>query len=320
MVSEPSSIFLYHALRLAKNEDLRVVITGEANDELCCGHGEMVRIRDRYYKRWQPFMAKPAWMRSAMAGIAPLISPGHKEVLKRAAAGDEYFWNFEIAWMESEKSDILSTDAWEASRREGADGTVKECVRRLKNSDHGGRDYMNYIVYAMMQDYYFGNLMLGKLDLLSAHLGIEARCPYTEAEYAHFVFNIPAKFKAKDGLIKYFFKKAIEGVLPDEIIYRPKQGFRTPVVELFQGALGKWAQPVLLDGGLTRQGMLRRDSLHKLLAEHRAGTRDYSNRLWTAMALNLWHDRWISSRPKPLDPPSSVKVEYATEGASLQTR
>ena len=60
-----------------------------------------------------------------------------------------------------------------------------------------------------------------------------ARTP--SRRYAHFVYNIPAKFKQKDGVVKYFFKKAIDGILPDSIIYRPKQGFRTPVIELFKG-------------------------------------------------------------------------------------
>ena len=56
-------------------------------------------------------------------------------------------------------------------------------------------------------------------------------------------------------MVKYFFKKAIDGILPDSIIYRPKQGFRTPVVELFRGPLGDWGRAALLDGGLTRTGL-----------------------------------------------------------------
>src|SRR5206468_439784 len=121
---------------------------------------------------------------------------------------------------------------------------VAECRQRFDRSPHRTRDYLYYIIYSMMQDFYFTNLMLGKLDLLASSLALEPRCPYTEPEYAHFVYNIPARFKTKDGLVKYFFKKAIEGLLPNEIIYRPKQGFRTPVIELFQGALGDWAQPI----------------------------------------------------------------------------
>jgi asparagine synthase (glutamine-hydrolysing) len=159
---------------------------------------------------------------------------------------------------------------------------------------------LNHIIYRMMQDYYFGNLMLGKLDLLSSQLGLEPRCPYTESKYAHFVYNIPAKFKQKDGTVKYFFKKAIDGILPDSIIYRPKQGFRTPVVELFRGPLGDWGKAALLDGGLTRTGFLRRDTLARLYEEHRTGgdAVDHSNRLWTVLMLNLWHRRWIES-PRP---------------------
>jgi asparagine synthase (glutamine-hydrolysing) len=147
--------------------------------------------------------------------------------------------------------------------------------------------------------------MLGKLDLLSAHLGLESRCPFTEPAYAHFVYNIPAKFKQKDGMVKYFFKKAIEGILPDSIIYRPKQGFRTPVVEMFRGRLGEWSKPYLLDDGLTKTGFLRRDQISGLLDSHRAGTGDYSNRLWTVMVLNLWHKRWIQGgRPTAASSPS----------------
>ena len=72
-------------------------------------------------------------------------------------------------------------------------------VERVRASDHGQRDYLNHMIYRMMQDYYFGNLMLGKLDLLAGRLGLDARCPYTEQDYAHFVYNIPAKFKQKTG-------------------------------------------------------------------------------------------------------------------------
>jgi len=289
LVSEPSSVFLYHALRMARDRGLRVVITGEANDELCCGHGEMINIRDGYYQRWLPHMRRPRWMRSAMAALVPLFSPKRKDVLARAAAGEEYFWSYETAWMDSNKDDILTPDV----HSERASRIVSECRQRFDASDHTGSDYLFYIIYAMMQDFYFPNLMLAKLELLASSLGLEPRCPYAEPEYAHFVFNIPARLKTKDGLVKYFFKKAIEGVLPDEIIYRPKQGFRTPVVELFQGQLGKWAEPILLETGLTREGLLRRNHIDDLLRKHRRGEADYANRLWTVMVLNLWHERWV---------------------------
>jgi asparagine synthase (glutamine-hydrolysing) len=278
---------------LAAEEGLRVVITGEANDELCCGHGGMVDVREGYYRRWLPYLRTPRWARRALAGLAPAISPARRDILERAARGDEYFWSYETAWMDSDKAAVLAPDVYTAAPRASRVATAFR--RRFDASAHAGRDYLAYVIYAMMQDFYFSNLMLGKLDLLASPLGIEPRCPYTSPAYAHFVFNIPASLKARDGLVKYFFKKAIAGVLDDDVIYRPKQGFRTPVVELFRGALGTWAQPILLDSGLTGQGLLRRDHLAETLRRHRAGERDYSNRLWAAMTLNLWYERWIGS-------------------------
>ncbi|MDB4957934.1 MAG: Asparagine synthetase [Myxococcales bacterium] len=296
MVSEPSSVFLHHALRLVKEQGITVVVTGEANDEISCGHGEMIRLRDKYYKRWARYMKLPHVVRRAAAWASPFVAPAHEDMLRRAARNGGYFWSYEIAWWDREKQNVLSKDARLLVAGQSEIGAVEHHLRRLEASEHAGRDYLSTIVYLMMMDHYFGNLMLGKLDLLAGQLGLEPRCPYTEHRYSHFVYNIPARFKAKGDLVKYFFKRSIEGLLPDEIIYRPKQGFRTPVIELFKGRLGDWARPALFEGGLTRSGFLDRASLEKLFHEHRAGVADWSNRLWTVMALNLWHDRWTGTR------------------------
>lgn len=294
LVSEPSSVFLHHALAMVREQGLRVVITGEANDEIACGHGEMMRIRDGYYRRWRPLMRLPRPVRRALASIAARLSPRRADVLGRAADDGEYFWSFETAWTDHDKASILAPDVLARTRGEPAAAVVAERVRRWRRTDHARRDYLGWIIGCMMQDHYLGNLMLGKLERLAAPLGVEPRCPYTAPAYVHLVYNIPARFKTQGGVVKAFFKDAIADLLPREIIHRPKQGFRTPVAELFAGALGAWAAPILLEQGLTRAGVLRRDHLEALLAEHRAGGRDLSNRLWTAMVLNLWYERWIN--------------------------
>lgn len=294
LVSEPSSVFLLHALRLAREQGVRVVITGEANDELCCGHGGMAAIRDGHAARWEPFLRLPRPVRRAAAALAPWLAPSRSDVLRRAADGDEYFWSYEVAWPERELPDLIPRDVWARCQAELPSTIVARNRRRVDASAHGRRDYLNYMIYAMMQDNYFGNLMLSKLDLLSARLSLEARCPYTSPAYAHWVYNVPANFKWREGWVKHFFKKSIEGLLPREIVYRPKQGFRTPVVEFLAGKLGDWARPVLLETGFTRLGLLRRQAISRLLEQHRRRERDHSTRLWAAMVLNLWHGRWLA--------------------------
>lgn len=296
LVSEPSSVFLFHALRMARDQGVRVVITGEANDELCCGHGGMVHIRDGYYARYRPLMRLPRPLRRAAAALAPRLAPARADILRRAADDSEYFWSYEVAWPQSQLGSVISPELWARSGAERPEAIVARNRRRVDASAHGRRDYLSYMIYAMMQDNYFGNLMLSKLDLLSASLGLEARCPFTAPAYAHWVYNVPARFKWRDGWVKHFFKRSIEGVLPDDIIYRPKQGFRTPVQELFAGRLGDFARPILLETGFTRLGLLRKEALAALLDSHRGRERDHSNKLWTAMALNLWHTRYIEGK------------------------
>jgi asparagine synthase (glutamine-hydrolysing) len=295
LVSEPSSVFLHHALALARDQGVRVVVTGEANDELCCGHGGMAEIRDGYRARWLPLMRLPRPLRQLAALVAPLASPQRADVLRRAADDSEYFWSYELAWPESEVSRLIPAGLWARCRAEPPSGVVARNRKRVDASAHGKRDYLNYVIYSMMQDNYFGNLMLSKLDLLSAQLGLESRCPYTAPAYAHWVYNVPAEFKWRDGWVKHFFKKSIEGVLPDEIIYRPKQGFRTPVQELFAGRLGEWARPVLLETGFTRLGVIPQGVVADLLRRHQGRERDFSNKLWTVMVLNLWYERWLGA-------------------------
>jgi hypothetical protein len=80
-------------------------------------------------------------------------------------------------------------------------------------------------------------------------------------------------------------------------------------VELFQGALGDWARPILMETGLTREGVLRQNHLGDLLNRHRKEEGDYANRLWTAMTLNLWHERWIKGHSKKVADSDLVKSQ-----------
>jgi asparagine synthase (glutamine-hydrolysing) len=309
LVSEPSSVFLMQALDMVREEGLKVVVTGEANDELTCGHSEMIHIREGYYRRWRPWNRLPGAFKKLAARLAPVVDPRRTDLLQRAAAGEDYFWSYEIAWPQSQLAEVLGEEAARQAAADPVSNVVARDGARLGRSAHGGRDYLNHIIYRMMQDYYFGNLMLGKLDLLASRLSLEPRCPYTAPSYAHFAFNVPAALKQRQGTVKYFFKKAIAGLLPDDIIYRPKQGFRTPVVELFRRELGDFARPVLLEGGLTALGVLRRPVLERLLGEHRSGRADRSNKLWTAMMLNLWHQRWIGGgRPAARPAPEAITL------------
>src|SRR4051812_21704317 len=109
----------------------------------------MIKIRERYYQRWLPFARLPGIVKKLAAAAAPMLAPKRSDILRRAAAGDEYFQNFEIAWHESDKASILSPAALRAATSESAEAVVARDAQRLRASAHGERDYLNHIVYRM---------------------------------------------------------------------------------------------------------------------------------------------------------------------------
>src|SRR5207247_8712536 len=76
-------------------------------------------------------------------------------------------------------------------------------------------------------------------------VGLEGRVPFLDHEFVSLAMSIPAALKTKDNTLKYVLKKAVRGLVPDNVIARPKQGFGVPVGELFQGPLQLLAQSKL---------------------------------------------------------------------------
>jgi asparagine synthetase B (glutamine-hydrolysing) len=147
-------LFLHHALKLAKDTGCKVVVTGEANDEISCGHGEMIKIRQRYYA------AVAAVLQAARAGHsrgrgARLRRARSARTLLRGRRAARVLLELRDRWPESKKAEILSpTPARHARRGTGRRRAARR--RALAASEHGKRDYLNHIIYRMMQDYYFG--------------------------------------------------------------------------------------------------------------------------------------------------------------------
>jgi asparagine synthase (glutamine-hydrolysing) len=81
-------------------------------------------------------------------------------------------------------------------------------------------------------------LLLMRVDKMSMGVSLEARVPFLDHKFVELALSIPAKAKLGSGGTKYLLKKAVRGLVSDEIIDRRKQGFNVPLPEWFNGALG----------------------------------------------------------------------------------
>jgi asparagine synthase (glutamine-hydrolysing) len=127
---------------------------------------------------------------------------------------------------------------------------------------------------------YLQDGILVKADRASMMHSLEARAPFLDIELVDFVRRIPSAYKFCKGTTKYILKKALEPVLPREILYRPKKGFGVPVAHWFRkGELDLAEAPFAsLNSGLVK----------RRLETHRSGRADESAFLWSFYVLQEW--------------------------------
>jgi asparagine synthase (glutamine-hydrolysing) len=140
------------------------------------------------------------------------------------------------------------------------------------------------IVDKVLQFYtklYLQDDILTKVDRASMMHSLEVRAPYLDIELVDFVRRIPHQYKFRNGVTKYILKKALETVLPHDILYRSKKGFGVPI--------GPWFRGGMLDEGTpTDWGPLDPEFIRRRFADHRAGRSDERAFLWNAWLLRQW--------------------------------
>jgi asparagine synthase (glutamine-hydrolysing) len=140
--------------------------------------------------------------------------------------------------------------------------------------------------------HYLPNDIMTKVDRMSMAHSIEAREPLLDHKLVEFAATIPAEFKLRGTTTKYIFKKAMEGILPHEILYRPKRGFAVPLSKWFRGKLGGFVQDLLLSKTSRDRGVLNPDFIKRVVALNDAG-RNMDLQLWTMISFELWCRRFL---------------------------
>lgn len=143
------------------------------------------------------------------------------------------------------------------------------------------------------QNFYLPDCLMVKTDIASMANSLEVRCPLLDHELVEFAATIPSWFKrdAKGG--KIIFKSAVKDLLPNEILSKPKTGFGLPIAKWFRHDLAPMLRETLLDETSARRGLFEQQLLKKMTSEHMEGRRDWSNRLWAFLFLELWFREFI---------------------------
>ena len=295
-IAWPSSVSLNFVSRLAAKE-VKVVLTGEGSDELFAGYG-----RYRFYllnRKWMDrYRMVPGpirgWIRSTVE-TSRLLSATHRRKLRHTFLGlgenleSLYIDNFYSALGAEEQSKFrtVSSSPYDA---------FLEYWNRRPNAS-----LLSRMLYADQKTYLVELLM--KQDRMSMATSIESRVPLLDHEFVEFSTRVPDNMKLRGATGKYIFKKAVEDILPHDILYRKKMGFPTPLRSwlLAPEASGLLSLLRSRDGMLA--SLLDTRGLNDLLDRHTGGVEDVTDRIWRLLNLQLWGDIFITGKRAVPDQP-----------------
>jgi len=211
------------------------------------------------------------------------------DYLRKGAEGDELFWGGAINFTEEHRRRLMG-------RRSGGDA-IRDIVRSWHQDARtwlGPDDYLGNMVYLEFRQR-LPELLLMRVDKVSMATSVESRVPFLDHRLVEYSIRIPGNRKLYNGQTKYILKKAVEGIIPDPIIHRPKQGFAAPIDEWIRGDWYPFVKDLFTHAELVRNGTINRSFALELLESHRSGKARSGQLVWNLTNLFLWYDRWFGS-------------------------
>ena len=132
-----------------------------------------------------------------------------------------------------------------------------------------------------------------RVDKMTMATSVEARVPFLDHHLVEYAMSLPVDLKIEGKSGKHILKKALESVLPHDVLYSRKRGFGAPIREWFRGAGGELLGGMIMNSSMRRRDLFDYGFIARLVDEHERGKRDRSFHLWALLNVSLWYDRWI---------------------------
>ena len=293
--ADSSQIPTYLISRLAR-QDVTVSLSGDGGDELFGGY-------NRYFwgrELWGRMSSYPSWLRRAGAGGLRLLTPGAwdgiahlLQPLLPAALREK-----QVGSKLHKLAGVLGTPSPEALYRELVSHwpapeeivtSGKEAPTALTDPGRWARlpDFTQRMMFLDLVSYLPDDI-LTKVDRASMAVGLEARVPMLDHRVVEFAWRLPLELKVTGNSGKHILRQVLHRHVPRELVERPKMGFGLPIDSWLRGPLRTWAEDLLQDGLLQRQGYLRPGPVREKWNEHLSGTRNWQYLLWDVLMFQAW--------------------------------
>lgn len=308
-----SSIPTYVVSKMAR-EHVTVVLTGDGGDEVFGGYERYVieRLREKF--EHIPSVVRRNLMQR-LSNALPRGFYGKRYLSTNSKDAGPRFVDALAFFDEEAKRSMLSP---EVRSRLGGYNSATAYERIFESPQSQSR--LHRQMYLDSKTYLPGDV-LAKVDRMSMAHSIETRSPLLDHKLIEFAQTIPASLKLRRterGFeTKYIFKRALEGIIPQEIIYRRKQGFDVPIKHWLRNELSEMLDDTICSQSARQRGYFDHRVITGILDEHRRGVRDNARHLWGLMMLEIWHRLFIDRRPeRRFDGAKEVRLDQLTAGSA----
>ena len=291
--ADSSALPTYVVSKMAR-DFVTVVLSGDGGDELFAGYTRYVVDRKR-----SNFNSLPRFVREKM--MQPLSA-----ALPHGAWGKNYIHNASLEPLDRyidsvslftklNKRSLYTQDFRETLNGKGF--SIGQNIFRSYAELIDTGNAVDSLLYLDSKTYLPGDI-LTKVDRMSMAVSLEARVPLLDHKLIEFVTRIPASLKLKGFETKHIFKRAVRGLVPNEILDKPKQGFGVPIQEWINQQLRSQIRDTLTAERTVNRGLFESSYIKVLLDEHERKRRDHSASLWTLFMLEMWHRKFIDPTGK----------------------
>jgi asparagine synthase (glutamine-hydrolysing) len=290
--ADPAIITAYLVCREARKQ-ATVLLSGVGGDELFAGYRKHAAHRwARAYQRMPRGLragiesglnALPGLRGTALKGSVRLA----KKMARSASLDPQESFIRNCTYLDAAQKMNLYTDAVRDQL-----GTSDPAIRHRSSFDKvRDADFLNQMLY-LDTKIFMVSLNLNYNDKMSMASSVEVRVPFLDRELAEFAASsIPPDLKLKGSFrttTKHIFRRAIQGILPAEVLRQPKAGFAAPVDYWLAHDLKEMVDDLLSETNIRQRGLFRPEAVRRFVNEHRSGAEDWSMQIWQFLTLENW--------------------------------
>lgn len=296
--SDSSQIPTFLVSHMAR-QHVTVALSGDGGDELFGGYNRYIAAQ----KVWGPVQRLPRFARLATAGCLRTLPPAIWDRLfdwARPALPKRL--QLSIPGEKARKlADVLSLSDGRAFYRQltshwtdPANIVVGATEPQTLITDPAAwlnTDSLEHAMMAMDAQTYMADDILTKVDRAAMAASLETRVPMLDHRVIELAWKMPLDYKIRNGQGKWPLRQVLYRYVPKELIERPKMGFGIPLDSWLRGPLREWAEALIDEERLRREGYFHPAPIRNMWEEHLSGRKNWQYHLWSVLMFQAWLEK-----------------------------